>query len=306
MKNTHAILRRILNLIIVRTPGIPQLGLMDGKTGICILLYNYARKIKSTQIESYAGDLLDSIIEELNVYLPTTFFSGLAGIGWSIEYLKQYNYINCDTNHILSDIDITIFQLDKKKPSLERFYQDFYGYGLYYLARTEGGNKPYQEKEILQLLLSDINDIIENDSLNDNISPYYLTSFSYVVKQLIYMSMLSKDYYLKLSQFIKRNSNNSTMNPIDYKYLSNLKLIDTIANKMNFPNILSSASQYACYDLVFATIKDEGLKDIFKSSLFSTFDNENDWKKIIKQTENAFGFLYGWSGWGWILLKEKI
>lgn len=306
MKNPHAIVQRILNLIILNTPGIPQLGLLDGRTGICLLLYEYSKKINSAQIESYAGDLLDSIIEELNIYLPSTFISGLAGIGWSIEYLKQNHYISGDTNDLLSNIDISIFQLDKKKPLLERYYQDFYGYGLYYLARTQGDNKPDEQQEMLQLLLTDINDILQNERKIENVSLYYLVSFSYVVDHLIKRHILSPNLYNNLKRIILINLDINSIDPVSRIYLSELGLIDSAQFNIEFTNILTSASLQASYDIVFNTIRNNDVDNLFISPLNTYLENESDWKQIINQTGNAFGFLYGCSGWSWLLLKQYI
>lgn len=63
------------------------LGLTNGKMGIAIALFRYARLSGEVVCEEIAGELLDEVCERLDYSMPVSFGDGLCGIGWGIEYL---------------------------------------------------------------------------------------------------------------------------------------------------------------------------------------------------------------------------
>lgn len=62
-----------------------KLGLLDGKTGIAIFFYHYARYLKNDDYEEYAGILIDEIYQDITKLPPFAFSNGLTGIGWDIK-----------------------------------------------------------------------------------------------------------------------------------------------------------------------------------------------------------------------------
>lgn len=84
------------------------LGLTNGKMGIAIALFRYARLSGEAVCEEIAGVLLDEVCERLDYSMPVSFGDGLCGIGWGIEYLVQHGYVEGDTDEILKEIDLCV------------------------------------------------------------------------------------------------------------------------------------------------------------------------------------------------------
>ena len=81
------------------------LGLINGKMGIAIALFRYARLSGELTCGDVGCELLDEIYEHLDSSIPISFGSGLWGIGWGIEYLIQNGYMEGDADEVLKDID---------------------------------------------------------------------------------------------------------------------------------------------------------------------------------------------------------
>jgi hypothetical protein len=81
-----------------------RLGLFNGKMGMVIFLFHYARYIGGTKAEKAAYNLLLEIYEHIqeNGYVN---FIDLSEIGRGIEYIVKQRFIEADTDEILEDID---------------------------------------------------------------------------------------------------------------------------------------------------------------------------------------------------------
>ena len=80
-------LQRIANVLILNVSFTDNLGLLNGKMGIAILFYHYARYTKNDIYEEYAGQLINEIYEGITNVSSVDFFNGLTSIGWGIEYM---------------------------------------------------------------------------------------------------------------------------------------------------------------------------------------------------------------------------
>jgi len=84
-------------------------GLLNGKTGLAIFFFHYARQTGNKLYETFAGDLIDEILDEINIQTPINFKDGLCGIGWGIIYLIHHNFLEGNVDEILKDFDKLIF-----------------------------------------------------------------------------------------------------------------------------------------------------------------------------------------------------
>ena len=101
-------LQRIANVLLLNASFIDNLGLLNGKMGIAIFFYHYARYTDNKVYSNYAGELIDEIYEEINKNTPIDFANGLTGIGWGIEYLVKNGFVEADTDVALSEMDAGI------------------------------------------------------------------------------------------------------------------------------------------------------------------------------------------------------
>ena len=125
----------LINNLILNSSFIKDIGLMNGKMGICIFFYLLSRKTSNEIYEEYAGDLLDEVCNQINNNTPADFENGLAGIGWGIEYLAENGFIDADTDGVLSELDNTISHIIlNRAPNKLSIRDGFLGYGLFYCS----------------------------------------------------------------------------------------------------------------------------------------------------------------------------
>ncbi len=105
ISNIDALLERIANILLLNGSFTDYLGLLNGKMGIAIFFFHYARYCNNTVYEDYAGEFVDEIYEEINTSTPVNLADGLTGIGWGIEYLVKNGFVQANTDDALSEID---------------------------------------------------------------------------------------------------------------------------------------------------------------------------------------------------------
>ncbi len=117
---------------------------MHGKSGLAIQFYLLAKKTGNNAFESFAGDLLDEIVQTLSTQLPVDFEHGLAGIGWGMEYLIQNGYLDADGDEVLEELDNQIFKAFLENTSANvGLLNGILGTGYYFQMRVRGTlNKP--------------------------------------------------------------------------------------------------------------------------------------------------------------------
>ena len=89
------ILMQIANCLSINVQKMKSSGLLEGKMGAAIFLYNYARYSGRTSYCDLADNFIDVIIcntPEHQISLP----EGLSGIGWGIKHLMREQFIEGD------------------------------------------------------------------------------------------------------------------------------------------------------------------------------------------------------------------
>lgn len=120
-----------------------DIGLFNGKMGLMIFLFHYARHSNRNLYEDFAMELFEEICRDISIYTPIGLKNGLCGIGWGILYLSQNGFIEDNINEILEEIDERIMEYDLsriKDMSLER---GFSGMALYLSERLKDPSSPY-------------------------------------------------------------------------------------------------------------------------------------------------------------------
>lgn len=133
-------LEEITQTLVTETPDLKNAGLLNGKTGISLYFFHLSKKTQNTEHHEFAGKLLDEVYEKVSDnQLPPDFANGLAGIAWGIEHLAQHEFVEADTDQILSDVDDKIYQYitnNKDLPTGVR--QGIMGHMIYILSRLGG------------------------------------------------------------------------------------------------------------------------------------------------------------------------
>jgi len=179
MKN---ILLKIANTLVVNKQNLDRIGLLKGLTGSALFLYQYSCYTKNETYNILADDILDDIFESLKNINVYDIEYGLSGIGWCVEYLILNNFVEGESDEVLEDIDIRLFDVLKNK-KLENNNIDIplLNHGLYILSRIKNKSTTENQLEIIKNILNQI------DISLDNEDPYpivYLNSIIYFLFSL--------------------------------------------------------------------------------------------------------------------------
>ena len=90
-------------------------SLMNGQMGCAIFFALLSRVIENHWYEDFAGELLNNICQNITNKMSVDFAHGLCGIGWGIEFLKYWGFIEGDTDEILSEIDVAVMERDVRR-----------------------------------------------------------------------------------------------------------------------------------------------------------------------------------------------
>lgn len=102
-------LLKISNLLILLENQVSDIGLIEGKMGVAIFLYHSSRVLKSKVYEDAADNILDTVFGGFNSYVDTSFTNGLSGIGYGLNHLIKYKFIDADPDDLFIDVDNKIF-----------------------------------------------------------------------------------------------------------------------------------------------------------------------------------------------------
>ena len=112
MKEINDYLHRTAQLLIRNASFIEPIGLIDGKMGIAVFLYTYARYANKEIYTKYADELIDEILQSLSHELPLNTNSGISGIGVGLDYLARNHFVEIESEKTFLDID---FFMKKKE-----------------------------------------------------------------------------------------------------------------------------------------------------------------------------------------------
>ncbi len=119
-------------------------SLMLGLSGEA-LFWAYYNSYKRDKISKKIEPILSTVFDRINKgYRIPTFSVGLAGIGWTIEHLSKFNFIEADTDDIIGSLDNYLYPIMKTyiKHGNYDYLHGAMGIGLFYLERlTKSENK---------------------------------------------------------------------------------------------------------------------------------------------------------------------
>ena len=139
---SKALLQRLCNDLILRSSYLDSLGLQQGKMGVVLFFFHYARFIGNALYENYAEELFDEVYNDVNKGISYGFSNGLCGIGWAVEYLVEQRFIEGDTDDALEEIDHQVMVYDPTRISDHSFGNGLDGIACYALSRLLSPRTP--------------------------------------------------------------------------------------------------------------------------------------------------------------------
>lgn len=86
-------------------------GLYDGKIGLCMGYFIYARERKEPDYAIKAKGILHDVIDHIDKLDAYSLNKGLIGFGWAIEWMYKHDFIRIGTNEFLEDLDDEVYKL---------------------------------------------------------------------------------------------------------------------------------------------------------------------------------------------------
>lgn len=135
-------LTEVLNFIAFNVKAnincVHAMGLLSGKTGIAIFLFHYSRFTDNAEYAVLADNLINNIYDSIDKDSPIDYADGLAGFGFTIEYLVKECFIKIDTNEILEEVDEFLHYILLSGSIKNSSVNDgIVGLGKYFLSRLQ-------------------------------------------------------------------------------------------------------------------------------------------------------------------------
>ena len=130
---------------------LPDSGLYEGKTGLIVLLYLYAKYYREYKYNVLAHSLLKDVLTTKNIGAePFMFKNGLLGIGWSLMFLADYDFIDkALIEPYLNDVDMIVNMLCVRRMHDDSLESGFMGVLHFCVARL-GYCQRYKQRHSLQ------------------------------------------------------------------------------------------------------------------------------------------------------------
>ncbi|GCB35776.1 hypothetical protein [Bacteroides faecalis] len=133
----NKILLQTANAIVANLANTEQVGLFDGKIGVCLFLYRYAQYSGNGIYENIASNLLDGIFGQLKPDLSPSAIDGGFGIGLGLTNLIKDGFLEVDPREsVFHYVDEALFR-DVRSPLMKEinFPIPLFSSGMYLLSR---------------------------------------------------------------------------------------------------------------------------------------------------------------------------
>lgn len=175
-ENINNILNYIASYLIINASYMPELGLYHGKMGVSLFFAYYGRYTENKQYNDFAGLLLDEVFEDFTREISIDFENGLAGIGWSIEYLVQQGFMQGDTTLVLEDLNQCILEREPLRIKDHSFWNGLSGIAYYVIYHT--GSVPDSCFVKDETYMPNLDVALKKAQLSDNDEYNKINSFS--------------------------------------------------------------------------------------------------------------------------------
>ncbi len=148
-----------------------QVGVLSGISGISLFHFYYS-KYTETDIYYDAGvEILNESVHRINSgYNVPTYCTGIAGAGWVFDHLVEEDFIELNTDELLSDLDEYLYGImiaDIKAGNYD-FLHGAIGYGFYFLKRFKNTKSDTLKERYITYLLALVSELEELSEKDKN------------------------------------------------------------------------------------------------------------------------------------------
>jgi lantibiotic modifying enzyme len=197
---------------------VTKIDLMGGKSGIVLFWAYYSEYSVTVNLENTLGQLIFEIFQKIkHGGLTPTYASGISGIGWTIEHLRQNGFVEIDTDIVIGSFDEFLYpkMLQFMSSGNYDYLHGALGIGLYYLNRLSNPKTKLYIVELINELEKHAEHFSENiawesrlfDERNETV---YNLSMSHGIASIV--SVLSQFYQANIECERVRNLVNGAVN----------------------------------------------------------------------------------------------
>ncbi|MCE5177632.1 MAG: glycosyltransferase [Porphyromonadaceae bacterium] len=208
-RKKDTLLIEIVNFLLSNFSEIDDIGILNGKMGSVIFLYHYYKYSNNKVFSKLSETFFEKIQEKITENTPLNFASGIAGIGWGLEYLYQNKLINVDTNDILFEIDRKIMEINPFRSTNCNLHYGMGGIIRYLLSRlytitNDRKTNPFINNGFLSDIYSFSKNVVNNTIVIDCIDTYIDFILFFESKQKIAPAVIYDIDYPKMLDIKKR------------------------------------------------------------------------------------------------------
>lgn len=153
---TEQDLRQIAGMLLLNGTLTVCPGLAQGKTGIAVFFFHYARYTGNPLFTDYALDLLGEMQNQIHAYSPADYEKGIAGIGVGIDYLIRHGFLDAEED-LFEDFDQRMVRAVRYDPWPDfSLYDGLTGYGRYWISRLRRQPLYGQAQECVNCIVEQI------------------------------------------------------------------------------------------------------------------------------------------------------
>lgn len=216
-------MQRIANTIIANLDNTMPPGLFNGKLGLALFLYQYAKRSGMSSYEDIASHLLDGSFSALSPNMSPSAIDGVASIGCGLLRMTEMDLIEMD-EHVLKDIDALLLDNPLIMLHSERHFPvPLFSSGIYCIERLKHDDevKDKYANNVIKAMESFV--LQENES---NLKLSLLNSLLFVCKEMQRLMLMGEQDSDKLISNLQKQIevalNHGEYNDIDIYILSML------------------------------------------------------------------------------------
>jgi len=164
--NVDYYLKLIADILLESGMQVKDFGLVNGKMGISVFLFHYARYSGNLMYKDYAVALIEEIQQQTYDSNHYNYAHGLAGVGIGIDYLAQNDFITVGKD-ILDDFDDKLRYVTFSDCFGDfSLYTGLTGYGRYWQSRVGRTDTDVLMNQILDAISKKITKLDEKDQFD--------------------------------------------------------------------------------------------------------------------------------------------
>ncbi len=215
-------LQEISNILDIENLYNKDVGVLSGTFGVALFQFYYSKFTGDDSHADKAVETISNTIDRINKgLLSPTFCTGIAGVCWTIEILKEEEFIELEDDFFDKDLDL--YLLEAMKVDIESENYDFLhgalGYGYYFLKRYQN-TRSIVVKDTYKKYLEELIEALKESSKKSSLGIYWKSvlkieeelegcnlGLSHGISSIVnFLSRLAEyeDFYIKVEEILKQ------------------------------------------------------------------------------------------------------